>query len=355
MRALVRGSEVFWSLSDQNKLSIAKILSDLSGQVAAGETVDSREIPDLLKQVAKTAKTGILLIIDELGKNLEYAVQNQGTEDLYLLQQLVELPKDKNCEIYIFGLLHQAFADYGERLASVQRNEWAKIQGRFEDIPFQDSPTQMMRLIGQAIDRSNAKTFDCAIHNQASEWLEFLPSNIRDVYTLELLKESYPLHPLTTLLLPILCTRYAQNDRSLFTFLTSAEPFSFQNFIKETIVEVNILPTLKLDRVYDYFIEAVGSGLASRPNLQRWVEIQNLIADAKRKDNDDNLRVLKTIGILNLVTTTGVIRATRTLVTLALALCENPSDSSKSHWEQVIDNLLQKGIIPLLSLSGDNE
>jgi hypothetical protein len=65
--------------------------------------------------------------------------------------------------------------------------------------------------------------------------------------------------------LPILCTRYAQNDRSLFTFLTSAEPYSFRNFLEETAVVdcsqekgEEPLPMLKLDRVYDYFIEAVG-------------------------------------------------------------------------------------------------
>jgi hypothetical protein len=342
VRALERGAETFWSHQKNNKIQVARKLVDLGAQVADGEIVDSREIPNLVREVAKAASTGIVFIIDELGKNLEYAVQNQAAEDLYLLQQLAELPKDKGYQVYIVGLLHQSFVDYGERLASVQRNEWSKIQGRFEDIPFKDSPAQMMRLIGQAIDQSNADAFHCAIHNQAAEWLECLPSDIKDDYTQEVLADTYPLHPITALVLPMLCTRYAQNDRSLFTFLTSAEPYSFNNFLHESIVENHVLPTLKLDKVYDYFIEAVGSGLASRPNLQRWVEIQNLIADAKGKDID-SLRVLKTIGILNLVTTTGAMRATRTLVTLAM--CEIPSDDSKSHWKQVIENLLQKGII----------
>jgi hypothetical protein len=359
VRALERGAETFWSRQKNNKIKVARKLVDLGAQVADGEIIDSREVLNLVKEVAKVASTGIVLIIDELGKNLEYAVQNQGTEDLYLLQQLAELPngtsynsgdsnngashQDKGYKVYIVGLLHQSLVDYGERLASVQRNEWSKIQGRFEDIPFKDSATQMMRLIGQAIDQSRAEdVFKCAIHSQASEWLECLPSDIKDDYTQDVLADTYPLHPITALVLPILCTRYAQNDRSLFTFLTSDEPYSFNNFLKESTVENNILPTLKLDRIYDYFIEAVGSGLASRPNLQRWVEIQNLIADAKGQDVD-SLRILKTIGILNLVTTTGTMRATRTLV--RLAMCTLPSDDNKNHWEQVIENLLKKGII----------
>lgn len=343
IRAIYRGSELFWTAQQRSKLNVHRELVDLNTEITNGATIDARRTLKLVQEVAAKAETGVILIIDELGKNLEYAIQNMGAEDLYLFQQIAELPKDKNYQIYLLGLLHQSFADYGERLASVQRNEWAKIQGRFEDISFKDSDAQMMQLIGKAIDSSQAEAFSCGIHNQASEWFEQLPSEITNDITQQILGAAYPLHPLAALVLPKLCTRYAQNDRSLFTFLTSAEPYSFWNFLKETtVVAGGVLPTLKLDRVYDYFIEAVGTGLASRPNLQRWVEIQNLIEDAKSLD-EDSLRVLKAIGIFNLVTTTSPLRATRTLV--SLAMCDVATDDSRLQWEAVIDNLLQKGIL----------
>jgi len=136
--------------------------------------------------------------------------------------------------------------------------------------------------------------------------------------------------------------RYAQNDRSLFTFLTSGEPFSLRNFLDETEINEDALPTLKLDRVYDYFLESAGMGLASRPNLQRWVEIHDLIADSKSLD-EDSLRVLKAIGILNLVTITGVTRATRQLV--AYGLADLPDENAVNYWQGKIEELLKKGII----------
>jgi len=342
IRALYRGSEAFWSVAERNKQAIASDLLELYENITAGKTVDSRQIPNLVKEVAETAKTSVLLIIDELGKNLEFAVQNQGAEDLYVLQQLAELPRDSGSQIYIIGLLHQAFADYSQRLSSVQSNEWAKIQGRFEDIPFKDTPAQMMRLIGEAIEQSGAEVVAHTIDNQAKEWFETLPDEIISDITQKLLADVYPLHPIAALVLPILCTRYAQNDRSLFTFLTSAEPYSFKNFLEESNVEGDPLPTLKLDRIYDYFIEAVGMGLTSKPNFSRWVEVQGLIADYKHL-NVDSLRVLKTIGTLNLVTTTGAMRATRSLVTMAM--CDRASDSNVSHWEQAIDDLIKRNII----------
>jgi hypothetical protein len=77
-------------------------------------------------------------------------------DDLYLLQQIAELPSNKDgYNVFIFGLLHQSFIDYAHGLASAQRNEWAKIQGRFEDIPFIESSDKMLRLIGHALESSN--------------------------------------------------------------------------------------------------------------------------------------------------------------------------------------------------------
>ncbi|HEY9608987.1 hypothetical protein [Allocoleopsis sp.] len=343
IRALERGAGMFWQ-GTRPQLAIARELENLVLGITCGDTsIDSRNIPSLVQEVAQAAQTPVLLIIDELGKNLEFAAANQGDEDLYLLQQLTELSQKDGSQVYLVGLLHSSFAEYSQRLASKERNEWQKIHGRFEDIPFDESAGQMMRLIGEAIDRSQAAPFHSRIHEWAEEWFEYLPRNITNDLTPKVLADAYPLHPIAAMVLPMLCIRYAQNDRSLFTFLTSDEPLSFKNLLKEETVEENALPTLKLHRIYDYFIESVGMGLASRPNLQRWLEVQSLIADARHLDSD-SLQVLKTIGTLNLVTATGALRATRSLVTLAM--CEQASDHDQlNRWQQVIDNLREKGLI----------
>ncbi len=348
IRALEQGCRTFWQ-QPRSQPAIARKLVDLAMEITS---VDSRMIPGLLQEVATAAKTDILLIIDELGKNLEFAAQNQSAEDLYLLQQLAELPKKKGPQVYLLALLHQSFAEYSRILASKERNEWAKIQGRFEDIPFTESTAQMTRLIGQVIDQSKAEPLHFIIHKRAEEWFECLRTSINDI-TPAILAAAYPLHPITSLVLPMLCTRYAQNDRSLFTFLTSSEPHSFKNYLDEITVEGDELPTLKLHQIYDYFVESVGMGLGSRPNLQRWVEIQGLIADAKHL-NAESQQVLKTIGTLNLVTSVGVMRATKTLV--KLAMCDSPLQEGHcptsandceqlQNWEQVIEELLKRGLI----------
>lgn len=343
VRALSRGVDLFWKQT-KRKPSFWIDLNEWRFQAEAGKCqVTDQQILKLLREVVQAAKTDVLLVIDELGKNLEFATYHQGIQDLYLLQQIAELELKGNHQVHLLGILHQSFAGYSDRLSTAEQSEWTKIQGRFTDIVLIESPSQMTRLIGQAINRSKADPVLHSIHRQAESWFEVL----RDVLSeheisAKVLADASPLHPLTALVLPMLCVRYAQNDRSLFTFLTGDEPYAFTQFLNSATIQGDQIPTLKLYQLYDYFVEAV-TGLASRLNLQRWVEVQGLIQDAKDQ-SQDVLKVLKTIGILNLVTSTGKFRATSKLV--ALALCDSPTDEKgRRHWQKVIQHLKQKKLI----------
>jgi hypothetical protein len=101
IRALSIGVNSFWTATQRNKINVVRKLVDLETEINDGGTIDSKEIPNLVLEIAKESHAGIFLVIDELGKNLEYAAHAQGAEDLYLLQQLAELPKDSKTPIYI--------------------------------------------------------------------------------------------------------------------------------------------------------------------------------------------------------------------------------------------------------------
>jgi hypothetical protein len=340
-RALSRGADLFWR---KHKPDVLIDLNKWSLQAEAGQCeVTNQQILKALRQVVQTAKTDVLLIIDELGKNLEFAAHHQGIQDLYLLQQIAELELKGEHQVHLVGILHQSFAGYSDRLSAAEQSEWNKIHGRFTDLVLTESPSQMTRLIGQAINRTQADPLLHSIHSEAKGWFDAL-SDVLSEYEIsaQLLTDTYPLHPLTALVLPVLCVRYAQNDRSLFTFLTSDEPYAFKSFLSAATIQDDQIPTLQLHQIYDYFVESV-TGLASRLNLQRWVEVQGLIQDAKDQ-SQDVLKVLKTIGVLNLVTSTGKFRATPALV--ALTLCDSPTDEAgQKHWQSVIQHLKQKKLI----------
>ncbi len=312
LRALERGAEQFWTIGRK-----PHVLERLQTALNKDE-IPQGEVVRLVQEVAKAAGTGVILVLDEMGKTLEFIVSHPGSEDLYLLQQLAELPTDgKSPTIAVIGILHQAFAEYGHSLAAAHRAEWGKVQGRFEDIPFTEATEQTLRLIGAAIECSGDQSVSATIDAWAISWSSALERDVPNSgLTKELIASTAPLHPITAVALPVLSSRFAQNDRSVFTFLTSPEPFSFRRFLDDSEYDGKV-PPYPLDRLYDYFSNSVGVGMASRPLLQRWVEIQGKVEELSNLPADQ-FRAVKAIALLNLLASTGTFRAKKNLVVLAL-------------------------------------
>lgn len=343
LRALTSGVQSF--AGKNLKINFIERLDKLEKSAEDGKKVEPREVLNLIKEISTQSRAGLLIVIDELGKCLEYAAVNRDAEDLYLLQQITEIASSKNAPIYIVGLLHQAFSEYGYGLGAVERNEWVKIQGRFEEIPFTESAWQMVHLIGQAITVvPSASQYNNSAERLAEKWYRRLEPIIETrVIKGEAFKTTFPLHPLAALTVPQLCLRYAQNDRSLFTFLTSTEPRSLRTFLTVKKWNGEEMPLLKLENLYDYFVDTAQAALFAKSGFQRWTEVKSLIEEHSNGD-EDNLRVMKTIGTLNLAGTSGFLRASREAV--ALALCDAPDDATRlRHWHKVIENLLERGVI----------
>lgn len=348
VRAVARGAEDFWSNRPGRKPDAVHRVIELRDQVTHGSEVEGAELPELVAEIAAASKTGVLLLIDELGKLLEYAARSGGSADLYLLQQLAELPSGpKDPPVLVIGLLHQAFSEYGHTLASAERAEWEKIQGRFIDVAFTESGDQVLRLIGEALEIDPPRAIGSALTKKAGRWTKRFREKLAEPYVTDLLTEDriasvYPVHPVAALVLPALCGRYGQNDRSLFTFLASTGPHGFSTFLEQRAAAADALPLLRLTEVYDYFLDArVGSG--SRVQVSRWAEIHSIIREAHALGSSET-EALKTIGVLNLVASAGPLRASRELV--LAALCEDPaSDAERKHWSGVLEALLAQRVL----------
>jgi hypothetical protein len=319
---------------------IPKKLSGLISKMNKLEEITNSDALTLIREVLANLDRPVILVIDELGKSIEYAALHQRNEDLYLLQQIAELPLVHGKSFNLIGLLHQSFADYGQGLVTSQRNEWAKIQGRFRDFAFSSQPREMTKLIGQAIFKKLPEKDTKKINEWARKWHKALTKyGITDISS-ELIAEVYPLHPVAALVLPVLCSSYAQNDRSLFSFLSSNEALSFTSYLRETEF-FGSLSTLKLDIIYDYFVGAISGGFGSRPDLHKWVEIHNLISSLEDRATEVELNLVKTIGVLNLVDSFVEFKAKLELVKLA---CVEAPDQVVTI-ETAITSIRSRGIL----------
>jgi hypothetical protein len=338
VRALYRGATEFWEGARGARPAAYTSLLKLHEQVLRGTPIPSDRVLRLMLDLASASRSGIVLVIDELGKCLEHAASRVERDDLYLLQQLAELPASKNSpKVIVIGVLHQAFGEYAQTLTNIQQQEWSKVQGRFEDIPFHESPVQLTKLIAHAISRKPKSTVEARIRRSSQDWHRtlrrqemFAGLSSSDFASL------YPLHPTAAVVLPYLAERFAQNDRSVFAFLASDEPHSLKTFLALSEVNSTDLPLLKVHHLYDYFVETLGLGMSNHRLFQRWAEIQATVTDAESLGWECQC-VLKTIGVLNLISTASACRATPETVLCAMA--DDPDPVRLKQWERILSDL----------------
>jgi len=317
VEGLYESAETFFGMFSGPRPKIIAQLKNLSGK----DNVSTSELLNHVKalQAALLNKEcrGIYLVIDELGKFLEFEARHYGANDIYMLQALAEHAcKGSECNLFLFVLLHQSFEQYAKGLGESLKNEWSKVQGRFEDVPFLESAEQVLRVVSAAFDYDLTQQETRKIRSATKEIVEILKENealpgmMNQTSAVDLMRNCYPLHPVSAILLPALCQKVAQNERTLFSYLGSHEEFGLQDMLERMeSVEEWIYP----HHVYDYFIMNQPAALGDYRTHRRWAEVVTAVerlGDAP----DDQLDLLKTIGLLNIIGIKGGFKASKALL-----------------------------------------
>ena len=274
----------------------------------------------ILREIRRMcAEAPVLVIIDEFGKNIEYFTDEQrGEGDLFLLQAMAELSGgSERIPLFIVTLQHMAFEEYATGASSAQRSEWAKVQGRFDDLPFYNSPEQTRLLVASALERPGP-----AYKKEISAWAKkhaaaALDAGLGPDINEDLLFSCYPLHPLVLEVLPEMCSRYGQNERTLLSFMAGGGSRTVARFIDEASWDKHgELPVAGLDLLYDYFVAGSALAHAASSNVSRLMEVSTIIRDARDLSGEES-RALKAVGVLNLLGKSGRLRASRGMVMYA--------------------------------------
>ena len=284
----------------------AKLLWNNVEVMERGLIPDASDVIQILRGLC--AKNPVMLMIDEFGKNVEYFTDDDGTAgDLFLLQELVESSGKRGMDLGIMTFQHMAFDDYAAGASSKRRREWAKIQGRFNEVVFYNTLAQTHLIVSKMLQNDNPQVKVWAA-DETRELHRLFGMN----YDKDITAKCYPLHPLTLAVLPELCSRYGQNERTILSFMQGGR-HTVSRFIEETKFEAGTLPTAGMDILYDYFISGAGTIHGSSASITRLREIETIIRDARGLDETET-KTLKTVGILNLIGRSGSLRASRKLV-----------------------------------------
>lgn len=285
-------------------------VSDLREAVAAAVTREAkpartkrrqidpvgRDVIDrLMKEASARPEAGVLLVIDELGKYLEAAADDRA--DIHFFQELAEAAARCNGRLLIVGVLHQSFDQYARRSSADMQQDWAKIQGRYVDIPFVTAIDEVLDLIGRSLTPADRALIpNDTIETVAAAIKRRRPGSPDDLA--QRLTACWPLHPVTASLIgPLSRRRFGQNERSVFGFLNSTEPCGFQEFLNTHEVGSGLYDPADL---WDYLQANLEPAILASPDSHRWSGAVDAIQRCERQGDALYLKLAKTIAVIEL-------------------------------------------------------
>lgn len=331
-----RGMELTASLKELQ----TRIKEALQKKLWLDTSIIIRGLQDIQAEAKKQAFAGILLLVDEAGKTLEYAVQDRVGGDVYVFQELAEYA-NRQMQIPLLFLitLHQMFDDYVELSDRTLRNEWNKVQERFQNIQFSESAGTTIKLIASALESASdvpgraSAELDDALSEIKKGGIQ-LPLGLEYSEFEKIAPRSWPLHPSLLLTMPYLFRRLAQNERSIFSYLTSQEPFGFQSFIDQPADNGDNF--IRLQDIYSYLLANFEAGLTRLPHAKRLLEANDII-NSRHHLTYYQLEIVRTVALLNVLSEICPLRASPQMIRFAV--------STKEPIEHELEILRQQSVL----------
>jgi hypothetical protein len=267
------------------------------------------DVVELYEKVVDKLQTkgydGVYIIYDEFSKYLESSIASATISDIKLLQDFAEkCDRSGNKQIHLMLICHKDIANYIDNsLPKEKVDGWRGVSGRFKHINLHNNFSQMYEIISAVIKK------DKAFWNKFCEENKDRFDDLTQRFTLNgvldekdenmvqtAIKGCYPLHPISTFILPRLSEKVAQNERTLFTFLSSDQKYTLSAFLKTAEGD---FPMLTPDYIYDYFEPL----LRKEPYTSETHKLYKLTSNVLRKVEPDSLgaKIIKTISLIYII------------------------------------------------------
>lgn len=314
-------------------------------QVTAGAVFDSfgEQSPelvyrDVVQAVQANGYTGIVVLWDEFGRYLESRTTQVFGAEAALLQNFAEMCNySGESQIHLLLFTHKELQSYSSNLPKAYQQEWSRIEGRFQRHNITSDLQVAYRLIANAIEHPDPVAIQHLIPDTVLTELinETSTAHLFDgmeIYQVErLIQSTFPLHPLTTFALVRLANKVAQNERTMFTFLTADEPYSLQQLVRNLNpddIDLFIRPQV----LWDYFEDAIRADVGIGGTHHIWSGVAHAL-DKTADDDASTQDVVKALGVLLICSEQSSVKPTTELLTWAVG-----SDEART----VLENLRRR-------------
>lgn len=266
------------------------------------------DVADLYEQVSIAVKekgfNGLYVVYDEFGKYLETSISTATESDTKLLQDFAEkCNRSGKHQMHIMLICHKDIANYIDmNLPQDKVDGWRGISGRFEHINLHNNYSQMYEIIA-AVIKKNDEHWDkfCEKHKEAFDNLgkRFSDNSLiakEQTKARDMIIACYPLHPSTMYILPRLSEKVAQNERTLFTFLSANQKNTLVEYIEKSTED---FPFVTPDYLYDYFEQQLKRELNSSDIYKTYQLAATVLRKVKRGTLQS--KIIKAIALLYII------------------------------------------------------
>ncbi|MCR5203362.1 MAG: hypothetical protein K6D02_09825, partial [Lachnospiraceae bacterium] len=285
--------------------------------------------------------SGLFIVFDEFSKFIEGQEENRVGTNMKFLQDICELAcNSSNAKVHITMIAHKSIKEYGKYISKDIINAFTGIEGRIVEKHFVTSSKNNYELIKDAIIKdekklskipNNSNYFGEKITKEYYE-VPFFKRNFEvDDFKSIILKGCYPLNPIASYLLLNISEKVAQNERTLFTFISNDEPNSMFRFVKNHKGERPWL--VGVDSIYDYFSGLFKKDVNNEVVHNEWLNAEYAISKCKGKEEKI---ILKVLALFLIVDKHDELPANEKLLSLASGLPEAASVISELEKANVI-------------------
>lgn len=299
----------FISALDTYDINAYKQFEDIYPSLTAGSRFNpflGFDVADLYEAVAKAIAdkgySGLYIVYDEFSKYLEANIEEATVSDTKMLQDFAEkCNRSGKNQLHILLISHKEIANYINKLPKEKVDGWRGVSERFKHIHLQNDFGQMYEIIGRVIQKDSVlwQDFCQKKHGMFRSLLSTYESSRmflgEDISLAQVIKECYPLHPVSLFLLPRLSEKIAQNERTLFTFLSANEEYSLLKFINTQPLGALLMP----DQIYDYFQPLMQKDLYEGEIHQQYLLTANILQHLEVDSLKSKL--VKTVALIYMV------------------------------------------------------
>lgn len=291
---------------------------NVSGPNSAVEVLSA-----ICDKAAQAQKDRVIIVWDEFGRHLERLVAAGQSAKIGDIQQIAEFVSRADALPVTFSaIMHQGLLSYAGSTSQTGLSAWRKVEGRFQTIQYVDDSKEIYLLIGKLLQDAKREVEEPKVSYTPDGGLKQFEL-LNDFETEELValeREVIPLEPMTLYLLPRLAARAAQNERTLFGFLYSAN-------LEEPVTPAHL---------FDYFEPAMRTDTGVGGTYKSWLETQSAINKAT---SDLEVDALKTVCLLSLGLAGERTKATPELLGYALS-CSNDKKLIRKAIKRLINRKL---------------